>query len=381
MTKTLKVFFIISLRISDKYIILSIFNKHMKILFGVFDWGLGHATRDIPLIEELLKEKNRVDIISTGWALKLLKVHFKGRCRYFDVPSITSPYQGRTSIFLFNFISIIPQMLVSLRKIRKLSRRIIKEGGYDKIVSDCRYDVHDQKDNSYLINHQLRFKSVFFTEIFTDLWLAYIMKPYGKILVPDFPGEGLTGRLSHGLPFVDKNRIEYLGILSAMKRKNVKKDIDYFISLSGPEPQRTMLEKQILQKADMLHGKIILAGGNPDAEHSFVSNKVKFHSFLSPRQQEDCMNRAKFLIIRSGYTTIMELCELGIKSALLIPAPGQTEQEYLADLYERRGYFHHQHQNRPSIVKDIEKSRDFKGFRIPWSTKESVMKFMDILKK
>ena len=86
------------------------------------------------------------------------------------------------------------------------------------------------------------------------------------------------------------------------------------------------------------------------------------------------MNRAKFIITRSGYTTVMELIELGKKNVLFIPTPGQPEQEYLADYYERKGYFHHAHQNRLNLKSEVEKSREFAGFIPEWRTTESVKK-------
>jgi UDP-N-acetylglucosamine:LPS N-acetylglucosamine transferase len=103
------------------------------------------------------------------------------------------------------------------------------------------------------------------------------------------------------------------------------------------------------------------------------------YSFLNARQQEEIMCRSKMVITRSGYTTIMELYELDIKHALLIPTPGQTEQEYLADLYEKRGQYHHVTQYRLKIRKDIKAARKFKGFKQQGTTKDSVKKFMKII--
>jgi len=91
------------------------------------------------------------------------------------------------------------------------------------------------------------------------------------------------------------------------------------------------------------------------------------------------MNRAKFIITRSGYTTIMELAELGKTRVLLLPTPGQTEQEYLADYYEQQKYFHHVSQYRLRLADDIAKARKFRGFDPPWKTKDSVDRFMNIL--
>ncbi len=352
----------------------------MKILFGVFDWGLGHATRDIPLITRLLDDGHSVDIISTGRSLRILRLHFKQRCKYFDVPSVASPYT-KTPFFTFRFISLMPKMLRSLEEARAISQLIIKKGGYDKVISDCRYDVYDSEENSYLINHQLRFKSYKVPELINELWLAERMKRYKYVIVPDFKKRNISGNLSHNLRFFPSARIRYIGILSHIKRKSLKKDIDYFISLSGPEPQRTVLEEKILAQLDQLKGKVVIAAGNPEGANKQrrMPINVTFYDHAQTKMQEELLNRAKFVITRSGYTTIMELCELGVKNALLIPTPGQTEQEYLADYYEERGYFHHVSQLRLKLGRDVAESKDFKGFRPSWLTEQTVDNFMGVV--
>lgn len=350
----------------------------MKILFGVFDWGLGHATRDYLIIEELLRRENKVDIISTGRALKVLRKRFGKRCRYFDVPSIHPPYT-KSRFFTISFIKNIPKMSSTLKKARKITEKIIGNGKYDKIISDCRYDVYDTKENSYLINHQVRFKSLPVAQVITEFWLAKRMNKYRYILVPDFEEENLTGKLSHNLRFVKKSKIRYVGILSHIKMTEIKKDIDYFISLSGPEPQRTILEEKVISQCKKLKGKIVIAAANPERNDEIIKNnnvRIEIFGFLESKKQQEFMNRAKFVITRSGYTTVMELCELGVKKALLIPTPGQTEQEYLADLYEKRSQFHHVSQNKLNLEDDIKKAEKFSGFSQKGSTKDSVKNIM-----
>ena len=350
--------------------------KIMKILFGVFDWGLGHATRDIPLITELLK-RNEVHVISTGSALKILKDYFKNKCKYYDVPSIYPPYT-KTPFFQINFALSCPKMIRSLKYARSKAEKIINEG-FDKVISDCRYDIYDNPENSYLINHQLRFKTPFGLERLFEIWLASRMRKYKYIIVPDFERKNLSGKLSHNLRYINTDKIKYIGILSHLKKIDISEDIEYFISLSGPEPQRTILEKKITPKLSQLSGKIVIAGGDPGAESSHFFGNAEFHSFLNKQQQENIANRAKFIITRSGYTSIMELAELNKKNVLFLPTPGQTEQEYLADHCEKEGYFHHTSQYHLNLKKDIEKAKKSKGFEPPWKTEESVRKFMKII--
>ncbi len=350
----------------------------MKILFGVFDWGLGHATRDIPLIDELLK-KHEVHIISTGRALELLKNQFKENCIYYDVPSVYVPY-NKTRFFVPYFVMSIPRVLRSLRTARKQSEKIIKKG-FDKIISDCRFDVYDIPEKSYLINHQLRIKAPYGVENPLEWWLAKMMRKYGKIIVPDFDENSLAGDLDHNLRYIQEEKIEYIGILSHLKKLELRKDINYFISISGPEPQRTVFEKKIMEQINSLnYGKVVIAGGNPSAKIEKHFKNITFYSFLDAKKQEETMNRARFIISRPGYTTMMELAELN-KNALLIPTPGQTEQEYLARYYEEKGYFRYVNQNEMNLKEDIGKSKNLNGFSPLWDTRESVKKFMQVIEE
>ncbi len=350
----------------------------MKILFGVFDWGLGHATRDTPLIKELLK-RNDIHIISTGRALKVLKDNFKGQCRFYDVPSLHHVYsKTRTNIFQIDFALSLPKIMKSLQKAKKISQKIVKRG-FDKVISDCRYDVYDTPENSYLINHQLRFKTTFGFERLAERWLASQMKRYKFIIVPDFNKKNISGRLSHGLRYINKGKIRYIGILSHIRKIKTKKDIDYFFSLSGPELTRIKLEEAILTQIGRLKGKMVIAGGNPDVESKKINENVEFYSYLNSKMQESFMNRARCIVIRAGYTTIMELAELG-RGALLIPSPGQTEQEYLGDYLEGKRYFHHINQYKLKLERDVKDSMSYKGFKAPWKTEESVKKFIEVIK-
>lgn len=346
----------------------------MRVLFGVFDWGFGHATRDIPLIAALLRD-HEVHILSTGDALRILRGHFAERCVYHDVPSVYPPYT-RTRLFTLKFSVSLPRMARSLQRARRRSKRIIDEG-FDKVISDCRYDVYDRPDNSYLINHQLRFKTPPGAERFFERWLAWRMRRYRCVLVPDYEDRSLSGDLSHNLRYLPKGKIRYIGILSHLRRRELGQDIDYFISLSGPEPQRSTLEERILSQVGQLPGRVVVAGGKSSPAGNGGYADVEYCAFLEAPRQEEVMNRAKFIITRSGYTTMMELAELGKTNALLLPTPGQTEQEYLADYCEQQRYFHHVSQYKLTLPKDTEKASGFAGFAPSWRTAESVTRFMD----
>jgi UDP:flavonoid glycosyltransferase YjiC (YdhE family) len=349
----------------------------MRVLFGIHNWGLGHATRDIVLIDEILRRGHSVDIISSGRAMKILKERYRKSCRYFDVPDLYPLYMDKR-FSNFKFAVHITNVIKSLKQARKISEKIIARGRYDKVISDCRMDVYDREDNSYLINHQIRFNLPFIFEDITEKLYAPVMRYYRYIIVPDSEKNGLSGKLSHDLKYIDKKRIRYIGILSFLKKQAVAQEIDYFISLSGPEFARKDLEKKMLSQVKGLRGKIVIAGGNPDSSVKKANKHVTFYSYLNQAQQEEVMNAARFVIARGGYTTIMELVELEKKGVLLIPCPNQSEQEYLAELYEKKKWFHHVSQRKVNLVKDIETAKRFQGYVPEWKTNESVKKFLRV---
>jgi UDP-N-acetylglucosamine transferase subunit ALG13 len=226
----------------------------------------------------------------------------------------------------------------------------------------------------------LRFKTPVGVQWFFEKWLAMRMKRYAAVLVPDFEEPNLTGILSHNLRYLPKDRIKYIGMLSHLRKLDLPQDIDYLISLSGPEPQRTILEKRVLAQVGQLKGKVIIAGGKPGGKDENLGPNVQHFAFLNAQQQQDAMNRAKFIVTRSGYTTMMELVELEKTQVLLLPTPGQTEQEYLGDYCEKRRYYRHMSQFRLQLVRDARTQKSFTGFPAPWKTAESVARAMEIIR-
>ena len=128
-----------------------------------------------------------------------------------------------------------------------------------------------------------------------------------------------------------------------------------------------------------MKGNIVVTLGKPELKEFKTDKNIQIYSFLGPEKQGEFFNRAKVVVARSGYTTIMDLAELGKKKVLLIPTPGQTEQEYLADYYEKEGYLHHVHQSNIHLEKDIAKAYSFIGLPCPWKTEKSVKRFMKII--
>jgi predicted glycosyltransferase len=172
------------------------------------------------------------------------------------------------------------------------------------------------------------------------------------IMVPDYQDHSLSGDLSHNLRRINENRIHYVGVLSDFKKRPMKKDIDYLISVSGPEPQRSILEEKLASQAGMLPGTVVMTLGK--AEHYAVSRKkhLTTYTFVSKDLREELLNRAKLVISRSGYSTIMDVAVIGTK-ALFIPTPGQIEQEYLSQYHNTLGTFYSVNQDQINLESDV----------------------------
>ena len=353
----------------------------MEVLFAVCSWGLGHAVRDLPLMRRIIKEGHQLTVIGKGRSLQFLKKELKDSCSYTEIPDYSSAYSEK-NFSVAKFVGSLPIYIDEIIQEHSRIRKLVKSHPYDRIVSDSRFGVYKRGIPSFFIFHQLRFippKRVKFFERFTEGFNYLFKDNFDRFLVPDTKDNSLSGDLSHNLRYFKQGKVEYLGPISDLRRKDFPQDIDYFISLSGPEPQRSVLERKIMDQVLSLKGRIVITLGKPEEEKTeYLSNNIQIFSCLNRKKQEEMMNRAKLIITRSGYTTLMELAFLG-KKALFIPTPGQTEQIYLADYHKNKRNFYSVSQNKLNLVKDVEKAKKYKGLSVDFSPKETEDKFMRIV--
>jgi uncharacterized protein (TIGR00661 family) len=348
-----------------------------RILVSPLSWGLGHATRDLPLIRYFLKRGHKVTIAATGRAFSLLQQEVP-ECDFEHLEDYPPPYSsGR--YFVPKFLAMAPLMLWAIEQESIRVRKIFRKQKFDMILSDNRFRVRSDHIPSFVIAHQLRFMtppSIHYMDFLTEFFNYIYLAPFKGIIVPDMPHptQNMAGRLAHDLHWLKHSKkVYYAGVLSSVKKMDVPQDIDLFFSISGPEPQRTQLEKIILDRVgDVKAGRIVVTLGKPEVkEVRQIGDRITVYGFLDRTRQTEMMNRAQMVICRSGYTTVMELAELG-KKALFIPTPGQTEQEYLGRYYEDRGYFHSVSQFELDLPRDIERARQMTGLPFTSNTQANV---------
>jgi len=326
-------------------------SSHKTILVAVLNWGLGHATRSITIITKLEQQGHTVIIGSDGDALLLLQKHFPN-INTVDLPSLRIQY-GKNPII--QILISIPHIICWIVRDHFCIKKIVKSKKIDLIVSDNRWGCWHKNIKSIFITHQIMIKLpriISFCEHLVYTIQQSILKPFAEILIPDIAEKetSLSGDLSH--LYLPKTQTRFIGILSQFSPKiiTVKPTYDVAIILSGPEPQRSMLEVMLIQKLQPFSLKIIMVGGKMSA-NSMVrySDNISYIPFASRDELLSIIISSKWIICRSGYSSIMDLIVLQ-KKALLIPTPHQSEQEYLANHCKKNNWFATINQNEiPSL--------------------------------
>jgi uncharacterized protein (TIGR00661 family) len=329
------------------------------------NWGLGHATRCVPIIEELLHQGATVSVAGEGQSLELLKQHFP-QLTFYKLKGLKPKYSS-TENMVFAMFKQIPSFLKSIWNEHQHLKGIIEKEKPDVVISDNRYGAWNIGTKNIFITHQLNIQM---PEGFK--WMRFIVKAvnsffisrFDECWIPDLPAAPkLSGILSeeqkNGLP------VRYLGWLSRFKYKSGKNEEAYPIvaMLSGPEPQRSILEGMIIEQLTGLNQKALVVRGKPDDEHSIRAHgKVHFKNHASPDDLLSSINSETIFIARSGYSTLMDLARLQNK-AILIPTPGQTEQEYLADFWFKKKVFFVQQQNEFDISEALRQVGNFSALQ------------------
>ncbi|AMC11341.1 glycosyltransferase [Lutibacter profundi] len=303
------------------------------MLVAPLNWGLGHATRCIPIINALIKAKYEPILASDGGALLLLQKEFPSLKSYV-LPSYNIKYSNKGKNLLIKLFLSIPSVISAVKKERKTVNLLIETEGITGIISDNRFGVVSYKIPSVYITHQLRVLSGL-TTFFTSKIHQKIIEQFNECWIPDIENKfNFSGDLGH----IDNQNIniKYVGLLSRFKKENLAIKYDLLVLLSGPEPQRTLLEVKLLLELKSYKGNILFVRGTL-LNLAKITKPANFKviNYLLSEELEEVINQSKVILARSGYSTIMDLAVLG-KKAFFIPTPGQFEQEYLANILNQK---------------------------------------------
>ncbi|UOB16340.1 glycosyltransferase [Abyssalbus ytuae] len=328
-----------------------------RILVAPLNWGLGHATRCIPVINALIDNNFTPVIASDGVALSLLQKEFP-ELESIELPSYKIEYAREGKNFKLKMIWDSPKIIKAISKEKKKLKQIIKDYKIDGIISDNRLGIRSKKVPCVFITHQLNVLTGN-TTWFSSKVHQSIIKKFDECWVPDIKEKpNLTGKLGH----LKKSTltIKYLGPLSRLNKLELVKKYDLMIIISGPEPQRTMLEENLLEEIKKYEGKVLFVRGKIEAEQiTEECDNAVIYNYMNSRQLETAFNESEYVLSRSGYTTVMDLAKLE-KKAFFIPTPGQYEQEYLAERLDKQGLVPYSTQEKFKIKK-LKKINDYKG--------------------
>lgn len=312
-----------------------------KILVIPLDWGLGHATRDIPLIHEMLNAGCQVFIAAEGKHAALLQQEFP-QLTIFPLPGYRIQYAQKGQFFGLKIMQQIPKIYRAVKYEQRWLKKIVAEYQINAVISDNRFGLYHNKIPTVFITHQLLIKTPFggwIERTLQKINYRFINK-YGACWIPDFTGDNnLSGELAH--PAKLPPHTTYIGCLSRFEPKtNVEKKYDLLVLISGPEPQRSNLEKLILDQIKSLQITALIVSGKPGTpQNEQVAPGVTQINHLNASELNDAMLASDMVLSRSGYTTLMDLAKLN-KKAILIPTPGQSEQVYLGEYLMEKGYFY-----------------------------------------
>ncbi|MEO7265971.1 MAG: glycosyltransferase, partial [Ferruginibacter sp.] len=244
--------------------------------------------------------------------------------------------------FSWNILIQLPKLYSAVRNEHKWLRKIIAEYKIDLVISDNRYGLYNDKVPCIFITHQLQILTgnKLLNRLVQKINYAFIEK-FVECWVPDIEKDaGVAGVLSHPIK-LPNIQVTYIGMLSRFSKTAVQKKYDLLILLSGPEPQRSILEAMLLQQVKNTTLQILVVRGLPGEEINIESpsGSVQILSHLPANDLNQVIQESENVISRAGYSTIMDLLVLE-KKAILIPTPGQKEQEYLAEYLSEKKWFY-----------------------------------------
>lgn len=334
-----------------------------RILISPLNWGLGHATRCIPIIRLLVQKKAEVIIAADGRPLELLKQEFPTlECIHLKGSEINYPKGGS---MIWKMFFSIPKILFGIYREHQSLKKIISEKKIDIVISDNRFGLWNKEIKSIFITHQLMIKTPFAEKLVHKINL-YFIKKFSECWVPDVEGPGnLSGDLAHtySLP----SNAFFVGPLSRFNKINTSQvDVVYDVMaiVSGPEPQRSIFEKLVVEQVQQSKLKALIVSGKTEIGLTReIINNMEIVSHLKSDEMQEAILRSKIIISRSGYSTIMDLAMLS-KKAIFIPTPGQTEQEYLAERCMQKKIAYCEKQSDFNLEKALKEVEKYTGFEV-----------------
>lgn len=331
-----------------------------RILIAPLDWGLGHATRCIPVIQRLLARNCVVFIASSGRALHLLQKEFP-QVKCFEIEAY-NPIYPESSLMVFKMALQLPKFLKTINHEHKQIEKIVERNKIDLVISDNRYGCFSTQVKSIIITHQLNIQMppLFkWMEGRVNRFNEKKIKQFNECWVPA-PEKSFISLLTENSSSLN---VKYVGYLSRFEKKMLPAKYDVCLICSGPEPQRSMLERIVRTQLKRSNLSSIIVRGKTEAMNKVYKQKQHYNimNYMISDELNQVIEQSDLIISRSGYSTVMDLAKLN-KKAVFVPTPGQTEQEYLAtELMKNRIAFSTE-QDTFDLEEAIAESKKYTGF-------------------
>ena len=316
----------------------------MKILVAPLNWGLGHASRCVPLVQRLLNEGHEVILGGDGESLTLLRKHFP-KLRYTYLAPLNLRYsKGQRQVWAM--IKAMPRLLKWAIQDHLMLKALLREEHIDQVISDNRFGLYNKQTECVYVTHQLHImlpNGWRWAEGIASRMHARIYARYNKVWVPDYedPQQSLAGELSHPQNVqCTMYNVQYIGPLSRFQNTPINQNTQIYsivAVLSGLEPHRTLLENEIIVRYQDSAEQVLIVQGLMHRPNTRIKRgNLTIVPYMGDNELVSVLLEANHIIARSGYSTIMDLEALGrMDKAELIPTPGQPEQEYLATLHNK----------------------------------------------
>lgn len=301
-----------------------------RILICPLNWGLGHATRCIPIINAFIAEGWQPVIAASGRPLHLLQKAFPA-LEFVLFPDYDIRYgKYMTLSMMLQF----PSLVYKIRKEQRILQSLIEEYRIDAVFSDNRFGLYTSKVPCVYMTHQLAIQAPLGAKML--FWMhRWFVRKYDACWVPDVEGSpNLSGKLSHGMPLDE--HIYFIGSLSRFvpSGQNIVEARRLLVVLSGPEPQRSILESKVKEACVNHDGEVVIVRGVTESEGQYTSDRIRVLDAPTTAELQEEIEKAEWIVSRPGYSSMMDYSCFD-KKLILIPTPGQTEQEYLASHYSK----------------------------------------------
>ncbi len=309
-----------------------------KVLIAPLHWGMGHTTRCMPIITLMLQQQYTVYVAATAAQRALLEQEYT-QLHYITSPTVTVVYGKHKWHTIYKLFGVANAFVRNIKKEHSWLQQVVQQYGIQVVLSDNRYGLYTPLCHTIFITHQLQPRNVLGTiaiRLVQKKLYQYINQYHACWVLDEPKPHHIAGTLSHPklMPTIPTT---YIGITTRLTKVNGIILYKLCVLLSGPEPQRGILEHIILAQLPQLQVPYVLVRGVASNAVTIPNTPYSTHyNHLTATALSLVIAQSTYVLCRSGYTTIMDMLLLG-KQCILVPTPGQSEQEYLANYLHHKG--------------------------------------------